>query len=98
METVEIVIKIPKFVYDMTKAQKKVIDADVEIVGKAIIKGTVLPKGHGKLIDSQMLKRRFEYLLHHRGYKKNLIGTGINLAIDETLDAPTIIEADKEVI
>lgn len=37
------VIEIPKFVYDMTKAQKKVIDADVEIVGKAIVEGSVLP-------------------------------------------------------
>lgn len=37
------VIEIPKFVYDMIKAQKKVIDADVEIVGKAIVEGSVLP-------------------------------------------------------
>lgn len=55
METVEVVVKIPKFVYDMTKAQKKVIDADVEIVGKAIANGTVLPKNHGRLIDSEQL-------------------------------------------
>ena len=46
MKTVEVVVKIPKFVYDMTKAQKKVIDADIEIVGKAISEGTVLPKGY----------------------------------------------------
>lgn len=38
-----VVIEIPKFVYDMTKAQKKVIDADVDIVGKAIVEGSVLP-------------------------------------------------------
>ena len=53
METVEVevVVKIPKFVYDMTKAQKKVIDADAEIVGKAIANGTVLPKRHDALIE-----------------------------------------------
>lgn len=51
METVEVVVKMPKFVHDMTKAQKKVIDADAEIVGKAIANGTVLPKGHDDLIE-----------------------------------------------
>lgn len=51
MKTVEAVVKIPKFVYDMTKAQKKVIDADVEIVGKAIANGTVLHENHGKIVD-----------------------------------------------
>ena len=39
----QVIIEIPKFVYDMAKAQKKVIDADVDIVGKAIIEGTILP-------------------------------------------------------
>ena len=55
METVEVAIKIPKFVYDMTKAQKKVIDADIEIIGKAIGEGTLLPKGRGNLIDAKQL-------------------------------------------
>ncbi len=57
----QIVIDIPKFVYDMTKAQKKVIDADVEIVGKAIVNGTPLPKGHGRLIilDEEKAKKHF---------------------------------------
>ena len=55
----QIVIDIPKFIYDMTKAQKKVIDADVKIVGKAIVEGTVLPKGHGRLfiLDEKVAKK-----------------------------------------
>lgn len=53
-----VVIEIPKFVYDMTKAQKKVIDADVDIVGKAIIEGTVLPDN---ATNGDMIKAIFPY-------------------------------------
>lgn len=53
-----VVIEIPKFVYDMTKAQKKVIDADVDIVGKAIIEGTVLPDN---VTNGDMIKAIFPY-------------------------------------
>ena len=80
----KIVIDIPKFVYDMTKAQKKVIDADVEIVGKAIANGTPLPKGHGRLIDADT-------------YRKEMLDSR-EFDFFKRLDMqPTIIEADKEV-
>lgn len=42
----KLIIEIPKFVYDMIKATNKVIHADSEIVGEAILNGTPLPKGH----------------------------------------------------
>lgn len=51
---------------------------------KAIKEGTPLPKGHGRLIDADKL-RPYEYIT------KNYIH------IDELDNAPTIIEADKEV-
>ena len=53
-----VVIEIPKFVYDMTKAQKKVIDADVDIVGKAIVEGSVLPDN---ATNGDMIKAIFPY-------------------------------------
>lgn len=50
--------------------------------------GTVLPKGHGRLIDEKVLLRK----LRSRNFGFNL-PTWIKVAIDNT---PTIIEADKE--
>ena len=86
----KIVIDIPKFVYDMTKAQKKVIDADVEIVGKAIANGTPLPKGHGRLIDEDEIK--WDELWIENQYGRCCVGYAADL-----VHTPTIIEADKEV-
>ena len=86
----QIVIDIPKFIYDMTKAQKKVIDADVKIVGKAIVEGTVLPKGHGRLfiLDEKVAKK---YLTKFSFSLQDWISeVGISEA---TLK---VIEADKE--
>lgn len=40
----QIVIDIPKYIFDMIKATKEVIRADAEIVGEAILNGTPLPK------------------------------------------------------
>lgn len=97
METIEVVVKIPKFVYDMTKAQKKVIDADVEIVGKAISEGTVLPEGHGKIVDlGKIDKDRIEkdnpiiYLTVNGEYIEAI-------SLDYLNGLQAIIEEDKEV-
>lgn len=80
----EIVIKIPNSLY----ANLKKIKGD-SIAGKRIIdcviNGTVLPKGHGDLIDrSEAIKSLFDY---DKG--KKTIGQCID-------DVPKIIEADKE--
>lgn len=48
--------------------------------------GTILPKGHGRLIDADMLLSKAKFL--YKGYE---------VALTNTIgEAPTIIEADKE--
>lgn len=54
--------------------------ADKKIICEAIVNGTPLPKGHGELIDVSKLIGKIH-------------GTRSICAV---LDAPTIIEADKE--
>lgn len=53
----QIVIDIPKYVYDTIVASKGYIaDCDNEKVGMAVKNGTPLPKGHGDLIDTNDLE------------------------------------------
>ena len=70
----------------MTKSQKKVIDADLEIVGKAIANGIILPKGYGRLIDADQLMN----------YCQNQIDGHKYADCNVIARFPTIIEADKE--
>ena len=71
---------------------------DAVDMAKAIRKGTPFPKRHGRLIDSEWLDKRLNFVLNHTGgYKRTPIGTGIVIAMAENLDAPTIIGADKEI-
>ena len=69
----------------------------------AIIKGTPLPKGHGRLIDADYLKDVI--LLHNfHGNNKDIVPyqdrrgyRARQKEVDESIiNAPTIIEADKE--
>lgn len=52
METVEVMIKLPKDMYERTLCTGVVIvGIDAAFIGGAISDGTVLPKGHGDLFD-----------------------------------------------
>lgn len=57
-------------------------------VDKAIQRGTPLPKGHGRLIDSDELKRIIQE-------NDVLYMTGFNVRLCDINNTPTIIEADK---
>ena len=60
-------------------------------LSKAIKNGTILPKGHGKLVDVEDVKDNIE---KWRGYlDEDMIGR-ISYAMDHHI--PTIIEADEE--
>jgi len=65
---------------------------------RAILNGTVLPKGHGKLVDADIL---LETLKEHRHSDEFCIEHNIDYAINLGMvgiligDAPTVIEADK---
>lgn len=94
METVEVVIRIPKDTFDAIGILQAFVDDKHRIKGnstigtmiKTIASGTVLPKGHGRLIDADALE-----------YK--LSASEQDLYVKYTLedDAPTVIEADREV-
>lgn len=65
---------------------------------KAFRDGTVLPKGYGRLIDADALKKSNEeyiiaYPMDEEEYMRNTMVRWIN---DDITDAPTIIEADKK--
>ena len=92
METVEVVIRIPKEVYEKIQQIDRIIlgrqnGKTIEFaLWNGVKNGTVLPKGHGRLIDADALE-----------YK--LSANERDLYVKYTLedDAPTVIEADKEV-
>lgn len=94
MADIELVIKIPKYVYNTIVANDGYIaDCDNEKVGMAIINGTPLPKGHGRLIDVDELEG-------HRQIQIVPCGNGeyaeIMTYYQNDIDiAHTIIEADK---
>lgn len=82
MSYIELVIKISEEDHERLKEYEKApFNSLTSRVYEAIANGTPLPKGHGRLID-----------------KNALIGKihGVK-SITAVLDAPTIIEADKEV-
>ena len=81
MKEVELIIKIPEELYDDIKEHGLCgYCSDREIASEAIRNGTPLPKGHGRLIDADVLADGFED----------------NYEFCEEVNAtPTIIEADK---
>ena len=82
METVEVVIRIPKIKLDRINKIANGIwgTSNLDAQEMAILNGTILPKGHGELVDRDDLK-----------YAK------YNSYAYAIANAPTIIEADKEV-
>ncbi len=76
-DEVTLVIKIPKWFYEETKEFQH-----PTLIDKAIMNGTLLPKGHGRLIDADKLPlNAIDDANHGSNYIKI---------------APTIIEADTE--
>ena len=71
---------------------------EINILANAIANGTVLPKRHGRLVDSDLLNKRLNFIKHNRsdGYQSMRTSIGIGIAINENLDAPTIIKAESE--
>lgn len=87
----EIVINIPKDLYDQIKWREEEIRKHKKyVICKAILDGTVIPKEHGRLIDAEKLMDAL---------RANVAVSelcGIEKAEDDLDEAPTVIEADKE--
>lgn len=95
METVEVVIRIPKQVYEHINVWKDLVYDDyIAMVGNAILNCTVLPKGHGDLIDKENLVKAIEQKAKRL---KNLDTiNGLCGAVALAYEAETVIEADRE--
>ena len=93
MAFIKVVIEIPESDYKFLKEKEKKEPSNLNYIARKIVTGTVLPKGHGRLIDAKILRK--EFLLSAKFNRTwNLGKTRILNYIDNTL---TIVEADKEV-
>lgn len=84
MANIELVIKISEDEYNIAK-YGQYGNINVDTVRKAIANGTLLPKGHGRIIDESKIILPF---LESETDEK-WVEIGIN-------NAPTIIEAESE--
>ena len=94
----QIVIDIPEDRYKWIKQrveENKNEPTHLPMEYVLIANGTPLPRGHGRLIDADKMKNKMLYS-HDIGAEIEMNGTEevINYIFN---DAPTIIEADKEV-
>jgi ribulose-5-phosphate 4-epimerase/fuculose-1-phosphate aldolase len=93
----EIVIKIQDKLYDLIKHYERSLEIIEEendtleiTLMRAIINGTPLLKGHGRLIDAAELDECVGMMTTIDGESKYAI------RMDDIRNMPTIIEADKE--
>ena len=105
MADIELVIKIPEEVKHKVYAYGlSLCPSDKEQLIHAIMNGTPLPKGHGRLGDLDILfnkaiKHRKTYMeaeLGDSGYCRGKLHA-YELYVEEVENADTIIEADKEI-
>ena len=87
METVEVVIRINKDEYNFMKHFQEIKAFRGHYIAKQIVNGTVLPKGHGRLIDADKIQFENADFDTYGDYSR---------AFDAIDQADTIIEADKE--
>lgn len=92
----KIVIDIPDSIYNEIKDSEDLFRREPKnIILCAILDGTPLPKGHGRLIDADALNTRMNQRMEKIGDDESIWETS-NVATALELFAPTIIEADKE--
>ena len=82
----QIVIEIPEDKYDLVKLSA--MSGVGDFLHKAVANGTVLPKGHGRLIDA----KEYEDDIRKHYFDNSTVIRCTEICLD---NAPTIIEADK---
>lgn len=94
MKTVEVVIRLPKDLYKGIECRNGELETEYvcDELMKAIDNGTVLPKGHGRLIDTDKLGLTdFEIVMCDGDYKK-----GLKMLCEKIENAPTILDAEVQ--
>ena len=95
MDTVEVVIKIPKIEYKLLHRYLEIAPNKNKAFTMAILNGTVLPKGHTDLIDRQDLINAIEQKAKRLDNLDTINGLCGVVAL--AFEAEALIEADKEV-
>ena len=90
----EIVIDVPEKVYNHFCRGCRFFD-EVEEAIIAITDGTLLPKGHGRLIDADELIKQLEVMANDEWNKQVGSSKGLEEVIDIVDDISPIIEADR---
>lgn len=88
----QIVIDIPEEIYEEIKTTKSIYRTGAKVLCNAIVNGTPLPKGHGRLIDVNDLLD--DISLEDNDYNRD-VNTGEIITLENIDRIPTIIEADK---
>lgn len=103
----KIVIELDEKVYGLLKYFEKSLGLDDKKDGedvktalmRAVIHGTPLPKGHGRLIDGSKLKVELECGIragnYEEGYEKYPHINSMDDCVDTVEYADTVIEADR---
>ena len=94
----KLIIEIPEEIYNYVDTQWRDIpknDSPISIMCNAIINGTPLPKGHGRLKDVDAFLSKVKVDREHSAYSRSWTADDVLTALDNSY-APTIIEADKE--
>ena len=89
MADIELVIKIPKELYETYKGRPPMLgDAGMDMIAQSIANGTPLPEHHGRLIDAD----EFEVV----GLQDKSIDfiEGARWMLEKIDNAPTIVEAE----
>ena len=100
MSDIELVIKLPESIWVAIQNGEYCGILD-DRTYNAIKNGTPLPKGHGRLIDADVFEKRLmdarSYYIGEKADNFDLrFASGLKSAAERLVDAPTIIEADKE--
>lgn len=95
METVEVVIRLPKEYLDEIKAWNSMFGTTMlNETDIAILSGTILPQGHGRLIDADALRTKLNTTLREKNISTD--AEMLMVLVDLLDNAPVIVEADKE--
>ena len=87
----QIVIDIAEGTYQRLIEQEQLYIADLNECIMAVPNGTPLPKGHGRLIDADKLKKtKHDIYIPEINYRHRCVH------VENIDEAPTILEADKK--
>lgn len=82
----KIVINIPEEMYKNLQKRSTELQAEGYLLENSVLNGTLLPKGHGRIIDEREITKCQQAGLY-------IIDGNISKCL--ITDAPTIIEADR---